>query len=66
MSDGLKIGLAGVGTVGGGLLQLPLWAHPVNWPAYDTHDATVVSMNTVRPRSSTVVIQRADGKPIAV
>lgn len=40
--------------------------HPVNWPAYDTHDATVVSMNTVRPRSSTVVIQRADGKPIAV
>lgn len=35
--------------------------HPVNWPAYGTDDATAVPSGTVRPRSSTVVIQRADG-----
>lgn len=34
--------------VGGGLLQLPLWAHPVNWPAfihpeYATPDTRVVN-----------------------
>jgi secreted PhoX family phosphatase len=40
--------------------------HPVNWPAYGTDDATVASTGTVRPRSSTVVIQRADGGPIGV
>ncbi|MPS80107.1 MAG: PhoX family phosphatase [Achromobacter sp.] len=40
--------------------------HPVNWPAYGTDDATVATTGTVRPRSSTVVIQRADGGPIGV
>lgn len=35
--------------------------HPVNWPAYDSTDATAVPSGTVRPRSSTVVIQRKDG-----
>lgn len=40
--------------------------HPSNWPAYDTSDATVATSGTVRPRSSTVVIQRADGGPIGV
>ncbi len=40
--------------------------HPVNWPAYGTDDATVVTTTAVRPRSSTVVIQRADGGPIGV
>ena len=40
--------------------------HPVNWPAYGTVDASVVPTGEVRPRSSTVVIQRADGGPIGV
>jgi secreted PhoX family phosphatase len=40
--------------------------HPVNWPAYGTDDAAVVTTTAVRPRSSTVVIQRADGGPIGV
>ncbi|MFU1929368.1 PhoX family protein [Bordetella hinzii] len=40
--------------------------HPVNWPAYDTDDATVATTGVVRPRSSTVVIQRADGGKIGV
>lgn len=40
--------------------------HPVNWPAYGTDDASVASTTTVRPRSSTVVIQRVDGGPIGV
>ena len=37
--------------------------HPGNWPAYGTTDATKApgAGSTVRPRSSTVVIQRADG-----
>lgn len=40
--------------------------HPVNWPAYGTSDATTAATGTVRPRSSTVVIQKADGGPIGV
>ncbi|WP_313625082.1 PhoX family phosphatase [Achromobacter sp.] len=40
--------------------------HPVNWPSYDTDDATTATTGVVRPRSSTVVIQRADGGPIGV
>lgn len=40
--------------------------HPVNWPAYDTTDATKAPTGKVRPRSSTVVIQRADGGPVGV
>ena len=40
--------------------------HPVNWPAYDTTDATKATSGTVRPRSSTVVIQKADGGKIGV
>jgi secreted PhoX family phosphatase len=40
--------------------------HPVNWPAYDSSDATKSASGTVRPRSSTVVIQKADGGPIGV
>lgn len=40
--------------------------HPVNWPAYGTDDATIATTGTVRARSSTVVIQRADGGPIGV
>lgn len=40
--------------------------HPVNWPAYGTSDATTAPTGTVRPRSSTVVIQKADGGPIGV
>jgi len=40
--------------------------HPNNWPAYDNDDATAVPSGTVRPRSSTVVIQKADGGPIGV
>ncbi|SUV89968.1 Predicted phosphatase [Bordetella holmesii] len=40
--------------------------HPVNWPAYDTDDATVATTSRVRPRSSTVVIQRADDGKIGV
>ena len=40
--------------------------HPVNWPAYDTSDATKAPTGTVRPRSSTVVIQKADGGQIGV
>lgn len=41
--------------------------HPVNWPAYGTTDATVApAPASVRARSSTVVIQRADGGPIGV
>jgi len=40
--------------------------HPVNWPAYGTSDATALPSGTVRPRSSTVVIQKADGGQIGV
>lgn len=40
--------------------------HPVNWPAYDTSDATALPSGTVRPRSSTVVIQKKDGGPVGV
>lgn len=40
--------------------------HPGNWPAYDMTDATAVASSKVRPRSSTVVIQRIDGKPVGV
>ncbi|MNV92795.1 hypothetical protein D3C71_1874190 [compost metagenome] len=40
--------------------------HPANWPAYSTDDATIAASGTVRPRASTVVIQRADGGPIGV
>ncbi|MBH1964828.1 MAG: PhoX family phosphatase [Comamonadaceae bacterium] len=41
--------------------------HPVNWPAYDTEDATKANVgDKVRPRSSTVVIQKADGSAIGV
>lgn len=40
--------------------------HPVNWPAYDTTDAALAPSGTVRPRSSTVVIRRQDGKPVGV
>ena len=40
--------------------------HPGNWPAYGTTDATALASGTVRPRSSTVVIQRTDGKPVGV
>lgn len=40
--------------------------HPGNWPAYGTDDATVATTTAVRPRSSTVVIQRVDGGPIGV
>lgn len=40
--------------------------HPVNWPAYGTADATRAPDGKVRPRSSTVVIQKADGGPIGV
>jgi uncharacterized protein len=40
--------------------------HPVNWPAYDSEDATAVPSGKVRPRSSTVVIQRKDGGAIGV
>ncbi|QMV75225.1 PhoX family phosphatase [Comamonas piscis] len=40
--------------------------HPVNWPAYGTADATRTPDSKVRPRSSTVVIQKADGGPIGV
>lgn len=40
--------------------------HPVNWPAYGTADATRAPDGTVRPRSSTVVIQKVDGGPIGV
>ena len=39
--------------------------HPVNWPAYGTQDATAVPAGKVRPRSATVVIQRADGGRVA-
>ena len=35
--------------------------HPGNWPAYDSADATLAPSAQVRPRSSTVVIQRRDG-----
>ena len=38
--------------------------HPANWPAYGTDDATAIAAGSVRPRSSTVVIQRADGGPV--
>ena len=40
--------------------------HPGNWPAYGTSDATraPATGTQVRPRSSTVVIQRADGGPV--
>jgi secreted PhoX family phosphatase len=40
--------------------------HPVNWPAYGTNDATKAATGTVRPRSSTVVIQKVDGGAIGV
>ncbi|MGE8495573.1 MULTISPECIES: PhoX family protein [Comamonas] len=40
--------------------------HPVNWPAYGTADATRAPDGKVRPRSSTVVIQKVDGGPIGV
>ncbi|RYF70891.1 MAG: DUF839 domain-containing protein, partial [Comamonadaceae bacterium] len=40
--------------------------HPVNWPAYENDDATALPTGTVRPRSSTVVIRKADGKPVGV
>ncbi|ROO35176.1 PhoX family protein [Salinisphaera orenii] len=38
--------------------------HPANWPS--TEDATAVTEGDVRPRASTVVIQKADGGQIAV
>ena len=38
--------------------------HPGNWPSSD--DATVETSGTVRPRASTVVIQREDGGEIGV
>ena len=40
--------------------------HPGNWPAYDTTDATALATGSVRPRSSTVVIQKVDGGPVGV
>jgi len=40
--------------------------HPENWPAYDTLDATQAPVGAVRPRSATVVIQKADGAPVGV
>jgi secreted PhoX family phosphatase len=40
--------------------------HPGNWPAYGSDDATLASTTPVRPRSATVVIQRADGGPVGV
>lgn len=38
--------------------------HPGNWPQDD--DATAVTQGSVRPRASTVVIQRADGGQVGV
>ncbi|OBX33820.1 hypothetical protein A8U91_02862 [Halomonas elongata] len=38
--------------------------HPSNWPSAE--DATAETQGTVRPRASTVVIQREDGGEIAV
>jgi len=38
--------------------------HPVNWPAYNTIDATLAPTDKVRPRSSTVAISRLDGGPV--
>ncbi|ARS51919.1 PhoX family protein [Kushneria konosiri] len=40
--------------------------HPANWPAADTDDATQTAQGQVRPRSSTVVIQKRDGGMIGV
>lgn len=40
--------------------------HPKNWPAYGGDDATALPSGTVRPRSSTVVIQKANGGPVGV
>ena len=40
--------------------------HPGNWPASDSDDATAETTGTVRPRASTVVIQKSDGGQIAV
>ena len=43
--------------------------HPGNWPADGnalTQDATVSASGQVRPRASTVVIQKRDGGPIGV
>ncbi|MBO9469973.1 PhoX family phosphatase [Endozoicomonas sp. G2_2] len=43
--------------------------HPSNWPADDSvneQDATAVTSGEVRPRASTVVIQKSDGGQIAV
>jgi secreted PhoX family phosphatase len=38
--------------------------HPGNWPSTDV--ATDVTVGTVRPRASTVVIQRTDGAELAI
>ncbi|MES1929322.1 hypothetical protein SADO_08697 [Salinisphaera dokdonensis CL-ES53] len=40
--------------------------HPGNWPASDSDDATAETSGSVRPRASTVVIQKSDGGQIAV
>ena len=43
--------------------------HPGNWPAQagdNVQDATTETTGEVRPRASTVVIQKADGGQIAV
>ncbi|WP_386080587.1 PhoX family phosphatase [Vreelandella sp. F11] len=43
--------------------------HPGNWPADDNalvQDATVAASGQVRPRASTVVIQKRDGGPVGV
>ncbi|MGQ7261195.1 alkaline phosphatase PhoX [Vreelandella sp. V005] len=45
--------------------------HPGNWPAdpnqnQNDQDATINTTGTVRPRASTVVIQKLDGGKIAV
>lgn len=43
--------------------------HPGNWPADGsalTQDATVAASGQVRPRASTVVIQKRDGGPVGV
>ena len=38
--------------------------HPANWPAGT--DATRDTQGRIRPRASTVVIQKTDGGPVAV
>lgn len=40
--------------------------HPGNWPAYNTTDATEATTGTVRARSATVAIRKADGGTIGV